>query len=47
MRIKYKRAKTVFNGKYYFGFKNDEYKELFGKNRKKFQNKELSGKTLA
>lgn len=35
MRIKYKRAKTVFNGKYYFGFKDSEYQELFGKNRKK------------
>lgn len=35
LRIKYKRAKTVFNGKYYFGFKEDKYQELFGKNRKK------------
>ena len=29
MRIKYKRAKTIFNGKYYFGLKEAEYQELF------------------
>ena len=35
MRIKYKRAKTVFDGKYYFGLKKDVYESLFGKNKKK------------
>lgn len=30
LRIKYKRSKTVFNGKYYFGLKKDVYEELFG-----------------
>jgi hypothetical protein len=35
LRIKYRRAKTVFNGKYYFGLKKDEYNTLFGKGKQK------------
>lgn len=35
LRIKYKRAKTVFNGKYYFGFREEEYQLLFGKSKRK------------
>lgn len=35
LRIKYKRSKTVFNGKYYFGLKKDKYDELFGKGKHK------------
>lgn len=35
LRIKYKRSKQQFNGKYYFGLKKDKYEELFGKTKKK------------
>ena len=35
LRIKYKRSKTVFNGKYYFGFKEHEYQEWFGGSKRK------------
>lgn len=35
LRIKYKRRKQIFNGKYYFGLKQDEYDALFGKFKKK------------
>ena len=37
MRIKYKRAKTIFNGKYYFGFKESEYQQWFGYKKKKLK----------
>ena len=33
IRIKYKRSKTVFNGKYYFGLKKEIYDQLFGKGK--------------
>lgn len=35
LRIKYRRAKTIFNGKYYFGLTKDEYNFLFGRNKQK------------
>ena len=35
LRIKYKRAKTIFNGKYYFGLKEQQYQVLFGKGKNK------------
>lgn len=35
IRIKYKRSKTVFNGKYYFGLKKDVYEQHFGKRKQK------------
>ena len=35
LRIKYRREKTIFNGKYYFGLKKEQYEQLFGKNKQK------------
>ena len=35
LRIKYKREKTVFNGKYYFGLKTAEYDFWFGGKKRK------------
>ena len=35
LRIKYKRAKTIFNGKYYFGLNKEQYELLFGKHKRK------------
>ena len=35
LRFKYRKAKTIFNGKYYFGLKKDEYDKLFGKHKQK------------
>ena len=35
LRIKYRRAKTIFNGKYYFGLKKEEYDAIFGKGKQK------------
>lgn len=35
LRIKYKREKTIFNGKYYFGLKKEDYDRLFGRNKQK------------
>ena len=31
-RIKYKRAKTIWNGKYYFGIYRDDYENLYKEN---------------
>lgn len=35
LRIKYKRSKQQFNGKYYFGLKKEQWEELYGGNKKK------------
>lgn len=35
LRIKYKRSKQQFNGKYYFGLKKAQYEEQFGGRKKK------------
>lgn len=35
LRIKYKRSKQQFNGKYYFGLKKAQYDEQFGGRKKK------------
>lgn len=35
LRIKYKRSKQQFDGKYYFGLKKEQYEELFGGMKKK------------
>ena len=37
LRIKYRRANTLFNGKYYFGLKKEDYNELFGKGKHKLK----------
>ena len=35
LRIKYKRSKTIFDGKYYFSLNKAQYNSLFGKNKHK------------
>lgn len=35
LRIKYKRSKTPFNGKYYFSMNEQQYQEHFGKKKMK------------